>query len=148
MKKITTIVSGVFFAVSFFSNAFGQSENNEISETGLGGKMIMTTENYKKLDPAIQERLANQILVVDDFGTTINSTEKSTENNQSTLKDKEIQEKHYIKNWLGSHPNLKIITHSHYNTLNQEQIEAYQQVQALFLNGEEITMVDIYNYPH
>jgi hypothetical protein len=62
-----------------------------------------------------------------------------------TIKKSESQ---FIKDWLATHADVKIIKNSEYSSLSENQKNEYASAQALILSGEFLTRADILTYPY
>jgi len=62
-----------------------------------------------------------------------------------TIKKSESQ---FIKDWLATHSDVKIIKNSEYSSLSENQKNEYVTAQALILSGEFLTRADILTYPY
>lgn len=62
-----------------------------------------------------------------------------------TIKKSESQ---FIKDWLATHSDVKIIKNSEYSNLSENQKNEYHSAQALILSGETLTRSDILTYPY
>jgi hypothetical protein len=54
----------------------------------------------------------------------------------------------FVKNWMGTHQEIKLFTKSAADLLSEEEINAYSSIEALFLLGEIITLTDLKNYDY
>lgn len=80
--------------------------------------------------------LAIHTVVFLDESNTINSSEKS----------KPHTDDQFIKDWLGYNQQVKIVTRSYFESLNEERKQVYIDYNCLILAGEKITIWDIKNY--
>lgn len=56
------------------------------------------------------------------------------------------EQQDYVKEWLTTHPNVKIIKRSEYENSSLERQQEYQDKHCLILLGEEVTVTDIELY--
>ncbi len=54
----------------------------------------------------------------------------------------------FVKNWMGTHQEIKLFTKTAAELLSEEEINAYRSIEALFLLGETITITDLKNYDY
>jgi len=107
---------------------------------------LVSTENYNSVSQEMRDKIGSNILVYDGKLTmeSIEHFDQSKSLNKETIiREDEAQE---IKNWLGQHPDLKIIPRSFYDSLTETEKQAYILHGALILAGETITLEDIRNY--
>jgi hypothetical protein len=74
----------------------------------------------------------------------------SEENNLVFVANVEVKksESQFIKDWLATHAEVKIIKNSEYLSLSENQKNEYTSAHALILSGEFLTRADIITYPY
>lgn len=95
--------------------------------------LYLSKANLHLFDDLILEKHA--IVFLDDF-EQINENEKS----------KPHTDDQFIKDWLGYNQQVKIVTRSYFESLNEERKQVYIDYNCLILAGEKITIWDIKNY--
>ena len=106
----------------------------------------MSSETYNSTSQQLKDKLAGKVLIYDGELTmeVIEHFDQSKSMNKETpIREDEAQE---IKDWLGQHPDLKIIPRSFFDSLNATEQQVYVQHDAMILIGETVTLEDIRNY--
>lgn len=151
MKKYILLMCAACIQVSY-NEAFGQSDSRIVTWVSTHPSVhIFSEANYNQLSSDFKSKLKDQVIVYKNELTfndlmAFDELEKSdVVSSQTVVKDKDAQ---IIKNWLGTHPDIKIIKQSEFQAMTEERQIMYQSVEALILIGEYITLEDISNYPH
>lgn len=118
--------------VSFISkDRYTLFTNTEIEL--LKNNYVLFDQNIENSDLAeYEERTGNKTKSV----STTNQTEMSDEQNT------------FVKIWLANHPQVKIVKHSEYEALSEEDKIVYVNNHCLILIGEFVTLTDIQLYPY
>jgi hypothetical protein len=94
---------------------------------------LVSSENYNSVSQEMKDKIGDNILVYEGKLT----------NKETPIREDEAQE---IKDWLGQHPDLKIIPRSFFDSLNATEQQVYVQHGTMILIGETVTLEDIRNY--
>lgn len=135
-----------------YNEAFGQSDSRIAAWVSTHPSVhIFSEANYNQLSSDFKSKLKDQVIVYknkltfDDLMAYDELEKSDPVSSQTAIKTKDAQ---IIKNWLGTHPDIKIIKQSEFQTMTEERQTMYQSAEALILNGEYLTIEDIANYPH
>jgi hypothetical protein len=107
---------------------------------------LVSSENYNSVSQEMKDKIGDNILVYEGKLTLedIERFDQSKSMNKETpIREDEAQE---IKDWLGQHPDLKIIPRSFFDSLNATEQQVYVQHGTMILIGETVTLEDIRNY--
>jgi len=109
---------------------------------------LMSEGNYQKLSEEHRKQFKDHILVYQEHITLdqlmkYDELEKSSNAIAVTSKDSDASE---IKEWLGLHPGVKVVTQSQFTAMTPQRQSIYEQAHSLILAGEVITVQDIRNY--
>ncbi len=108
---------------------------------------VISEANYDKMSQARKDQLQDRIIVYKNEITieqlVAHAPLKSTSAQSNTARDSDLAE---IKEWLALNPDVKILQRSQYNSMTEADQTMYQEIHALILIGEEITVQDIRNY--
>lgn len=130
-----------------YASSFGQKSNDILTWTSLHPDVyLMSSETYNSTSQQLKDKLAGKVLIYDGELTmeVIEHFDQSKSMNKETpIREDEAQE---IKDWLGQHPDLKIIPRSFFDSLNATEQQVYAQHDAMILIGETVTLEDIRNY--
>lgn len=150
--KSRLLYSGIFCIISNFSFTQSQdlinwqSAHPEVSFIEKSDFIQFTQEEISKLN--------NNYIVFDD---EIQLSDIESFDILSMQQDQPIllanwvikkSEAQFIKDWLATHADVKIIKNSEYSSLSQNQKNEYQSAHALILSGEILTRADILTYPY
>jgi len=130
------------------ASAFGQTSDNLSSWASQHPDVyLISFENYNLLSQEMKDKLGTNILVYN--GSLTMEAIESFEQTKSIPNEKpstEVADGQEIKNWLGQHPDVKIVSRSVYSSSDATAQQAYVEYGALILIGETITLEDIHNY--
>lgn len=146
MKRYYMALICNFFACA---SLFGQNSDDISTWVALHPNVyLLSSETYNSISQEMRDKLGTNVLIYDGQLTIeaieqFNQTESKSLNTESSYREDEAQE---IKNWLGQHPDLKIVPRSYYEGLTDAQKQEYVLAGSLILIGETITLEDIRNY--
>lgn len=134
-------------------SAFAQ-KNQEIKEWQEKNPNVLfiekndaSTELIEKMNLlGLQYIVYENELTENDILTFTNNNSLKSDYYQIDGYNVRIEESQFVKEWLASHQDIKILLHSQISQLTPEQISQYQSISALFLEGDIITMNDLKNY--
>lgn len=151
MKKYILLMC-VAWLQTAYNEAFGQSDSRIATWVSTHPSVhIFSEANYNQLSSDFKSKLKDQVIVYknkltfDDLMAYDELEKSDVVSSQTVIKDKDAQ---IIKNWFVTHPDIKIIKQSEFQSMTEERRTMYQSAEALILNGEYITLEDIANYPH
>lgn len=99
----------------------------------LKNNYVLFEGNIEKSDLAeYEERTGNK---TKSIGTT----------NQTEMSDEQTA---FVKIWLANHPQVKVVKHSEYEALSEDDKIVYVNNHCLILIGEIVTLTDIQLYPY
>jgi hypothetical protein len=108
---------------------------------------VISEANYDKMSQARKDQLQDRIIVYKNEITieqlVAYAPMKSANAQSDPARDSDLAE---IKEWLALNPDIKIIQRSQFDSMSQNEQTMYQEIHALILIGEEITVQDIRNY--
>ncbi len=130
------------------ASAFGQTSDNVSSWASQHPDVyLISFENYSVLSQDMKDKLGTNVLVYNGSLTMENiEAFEQTKSIPSEKPSSEVADGQEIKNWLGQHPDLKIVPRSLYNSSDATTQQAYLEHGAMILIGETITLEDIHNY--
>lgn len=107
--------------------------------------ILISAERYNGLSQQEQQLLGSDVIVFQEKITLAQLEQYDVAKNgalasKPAAKDEEPE---LVKQWLGMHPDVKIIPRSLYDSLPDEQRLAYDQPYCMILQGETITAKDI-----
>lgn len=136
-------------------NSFAFSQNkNEIIEWQKNNPDVIfiekndsSTELIEKLDSKGIKYIIfnNEVQESDILNFTTKNSIKS-DYYQLRGYNVKMNEAQFVKEWFAIHPDIKVISNSSLANFSSEKIEYYRSIDALFLQGEIITMQDLKNY--
>jgi hypothetical protein len=140
MKKLLLLLICV---CGLASTNFAQSSSEiQLWQNQHPELLLMKQEQFYLLPKSTQVKIESKVVFFENLSAALQA-EKSNSTHSIQPKD---EEQTIIKNWLGLHPDVKVIPKSIYDTLSEERITMYQSISSLFLEGETITARDIQNY--
>ncbi len=108
---------------------------------------VISEANYDKMSQARKDQFQDRIIVYKNEITieqlVAYAPLKSTNTQSDPARDSDFAE---IKEWLALNPDVKIIQRSQYDSMTEADQTMYQEIHALILIGEEITVQDIRNF--
>ncbi|MCE3296564.1 MAG: hypothetical protein K0R65_2278 [Crocinitomicaceae bacterium] len=153
MKK-QYLLSYCFFAFSF--GVFSQKEQSDQLASWIDEHPDVIFIEETNLKNFSDEELAkfsgkyivfnNEIGLHDIYKYDPSFQEKADYKNDSETP--EIKQANTIKDWMGKHQHVKVVTRSEFNAQPIEVQREYAEKKCLILNGEKITVEDINNYQY
>jgi len=151
MKKYILLACVAYLQIAH-NEAFGQNDPRIVTWVSTHPSVhIFSETNYNQLSSDFKSKLKDQVIVYknkltfDDLMAYDELEKSDVVSSQTVIKDKDAQ---IIKNWFVTHPDIKIIKQSEFQSMTEERRTMYQSVDALILIGEYLTLEDIANYPH
>ena len=150
MRKYTLLLFVLFVQVT---NQLIAQQDLQIQEwvSKHPSVLIFSETNYQQLQPELKSKIQDRVVVFkgelkyEDLQSFEHSNKSNLISSQTMKSEEEAQ---LIKNWLAFHPDIKIITRSEFQAMDEDRREIYQSAGSLILIGEYITAEDIANYPH
>lgn len=143
MKKYLLLMCAVSAAQAFYAQ---NSDEISLWAASHPDVYIMSSENYNSLSEDSRTKINDHVVVYNET-LTIEKLQAFDQEKSYTIeepiygKGSDAQE---LKDWRGFNPDVKIVTHSAYNAMSEEDKSYY--VGALILIGEKLTIEDIRNY--
>lgn len=120
MRKKTYTLS--VLALMFLSSGQSQTET------------YITPENFALLPQSIQDKIKNEVIVVNALSEVI-AKENKTDNFD--------YEGNYIKQWMGMHQEVKILNEEEYSSLNSQELLKLNGFDVMIIAGEKPTLEEI-----
>lgn len=108
--------------------------------------LLMSQSSYDQLSKDLQVKLKDKIVIFDENQPieSLNVT-KATPYTQQEIQEHRV-DTDFIKQWLGAHPEVKVVPRSIYESATPEVQQIYRDNHCLILSGETIQKQDILNF--
>lgn len=137
----------VYF-ISFCS--FGQQHEIQAWQKAHPDVTFINQDDLDQFSEKDLNRIGKYIIYTDEIqlqDIEYYEAQKTNEVNDSQfIFDARDSEAAYIKTWISEHLDIKILKASYFSQLDSESQERYINSSAMILNGELVTVKDIYNY--
>lgn len=111
--------------------------------------VLISAERYNSLTAEEQQLLGNDIIVFQEVITLdqLNAyqVEKGLETSTGNPAGK-TEDADAIKNWIATHPDVRIIPQSRYAALSDIRLQQANTAECIVLEGEVLTLKDIQHY--
>lgn len=144
MKTYTTLVLMLLSTQLFSQDQAKLLAWQQSNPTAL----VMTYERFAELDADVQEKIAATVVFVEDMWIEQSKefTSSASALHTTAYTEEQVGDAQFIKEWLATHPEVKIVKRSEYEAEETSIREIYDAPHILVLIGEEITKEDILNF--
>jgi len=109
--------------------------------------LLMSSENFYRLSESMQHKIAQQVLVFDTEITAELLDSYATHSQKSNVDEQlKVSTDDRVKEWLSENPDVKILSRSYFNQLDEHSKSIYTTERALITFGETLTFEDILHY--
>ena len=147
MKKTSLLALAFLFSMNAFSQEDAAIQKWQSAHPTT---LLISAARYASLSDEEKALIGTDYILFEDK-VTVELLEKFDQQKgietTTTFKEEQQQE---VKNWLSTHPEVKIIRRSTFDAFapERQQYCAERPLEILVLEGESITIKDIENYGH
>jgi len=113
---------------------------------------IISSDNYSTISNSFRDKIKDKVIVFEgqitlaDLQKYEDNAVNLEESANTTIVFSGFAESQEAKEWMAAHPEVTIVSRSHFNSLNSNQQAVHINQRSMILIGEILTAQDILNY--